>query len=331
MVANITNGWDTPRDKSKPLELKIPFVLAGYCGTSVVEQWGEKSGTTHELSHQYQGVQYWNPITNVYSNSANVEPCWMTEGQATALGGYSYETDFNQYIADLKNLPRPYYLSSSLESTWKRAPLYWSPEDVLKYLKESSTNLPGCAATDRFALSYSLGSITVMALTAIGGWESTFALAPMLNDGISLNDAFKRVYGITWDEALPTLAQVVSELEMLQLDPPGFATYQVKDSTNIVTLTGEEGCAGYDPNDLQTTRARIQVLENGNWLDVPAIEQTWALSTSCTGLGAKSYLTTIKVAMDHGASYRFIYIGTEINIGRHDEYGRGFSGTRILS
>ncbi len=330
MVANITTGWDAPVNKAKPLDLKVPFVLAGYCGNSTVEQWAEISGTTHEFSHQYQVVQFWDPKTNIYSNFSNAAPCWSVEGQAAALGSYSFETDYQQYLVDLKNIPRPYYLNSSMDgSSSEIAPVYWTPSDVATYLKESSTILPGCRSTNRFALSYSLGTYTVMALSAIGGWESTFSLLPMLNDGISLNDAFKRVYGITWDEALPTLSQVVSEMVMQQLNPPSSAIYQVKDSTNIVSLVGEEGCSVYDPNNSQTTRARIQVLKDGTWLDVPTIEQSWAKNSNCNGVQGHPWLVTLKVALDHGASYRFLYLG-QVNIGQSDEYGRGFSATHTL-
>jgi hypothetical protein len=331
MVANITNGWDAPVNRSKPFVNEIPYVLAGYCGETDYEKWAEVSGTTHELSHQYQVVQFWDKKQNIYPRSATHEPCWTVEGQAGALGGYSFETNFDQYLADLKRIPSPYYLNSATNSAYEAAPLYWAPSDVSKYLQEASTKLPGCANSNRFALSYSLGSYAVMALSAIGGWESTWSLLPMLNSGMSLNTAFKRVYGITWDQALPTLSEAVSKMVMNQLDPPGYGIYHPVDSTHVVTLTGAQGCATYKASDPQTVRARIQVLQDGHWFDVPTIQQTWTQDRyQCGGLPAnRSWLVTIKAAIDSGASYRFLYLG-EVNIAHRDEAGRGYSQTELV-
>jgi hypothetical protein len=327
MVANITNGWDVAINRAKPFEKKIPYVLAGYCGDSDLEKWSAISGTSHELSHQYQVVQFWDNKLNLYPNSAKREPCWTVEGQA-GLAGYSFETNYDQFLVDLAQMPRPYYMNSAATSAYETAPLYWGPSHVKKYLSDASTQMPGCSLSNRFALSYSLGAYTVMALSAIGGWESTWALYPMLNSGMSLNSAFKRVYGITWDQALPTLSQAVSALVMKQLDPPGYGTYSPTDQTNVVSLVGKQGCSAYDASDSQTVRARLQVLQDGHWLDVPTIEQSWASDPSiCRGLPTKlSWVVTLKVALDHGVSYRFLYLG-DVNIGLRDEYGRGYSQT----
>ena len=324
MRANITNGWDKVITSSKPFEYEIPFVLAGFCGDSEKGMWAQVSGTTHELAHQYQVSQFWNS-DNIYPNFNLKVPCWTVEGQATALGGMSFETNRDQFLADYKKIPRPYYLNSAMTSP-ETAPVHWSPADVRKYLEDSSNILPGCRTTNHFALSYSLGSYTTMALSAIGGWESTFSLLPMLNDGIALNDAFKRLYGITWDEAIPVLSQAVSQMQMEVLDPQTPEKYQAKDQSNVVELKGTEGCSNYDPNNPQTIQARIQVLQNGNWLDAPSVDVTWAQDSACNFNPALTWMVTIKVALDHGTQYRFLYSG-DVNIGARDEFGRGFSHT----
>jgi hypothetical protein len=56
-----------------------------------------------------------------------------------------------------------------------------------------------------------LGAATIEALVSIGGSESWFALHQRLILGKTMNQAFKSVYGITWDEASPILAQVVAK------------------------------------------------------------------------------------------------------------------------
>ena len=124
------------------------------------------------------------------------------------------------------------------------------------------------------------------------------------------------------------LSNVVSQLAMQAYDPPAFGTYQVKDTSNVVTLTGEEGCAAYDASDPQTTRAKLQVLVDGHWLDVPTIEESWNKDSSCDRIIGQPWLVTLKVALDHGVQYRFQYLGL-VNMGSKDEALRPISQSHV--
>jgi hypothetical protein len=201
------------------------------------------------------------------------------------------------------------------------------PSDVEQYLGESTFGLPACESSNHFALSYSLGTLVTMALSAIGGYESTWSLEPMLNDGYSFKDAFQKVYGISWDSALPVLSEAVSNLAMDIFDPPSQFKYQASANSKIVTLVDNEGCAPYTP-DNRNVYARIQVLQDGIWRDAPTISLSWNKDPSCDRVAGKNWLASLTVALDHGTQYRFIYVG-DVNIGSRDELGRGISSTHL--
>ncbi|MSY40393.1 MAG: hypothetical protein F2642_05555 [Actinobacteria bacterium] len=141
------------------------------------------------------------------------QPCWMTEGEAV----WSTRVVSPDFVAYLKqDTGSPYYLSPDGLNLRVSTQLVWTSQDIETYLKRAA-NVSTCANTDQFSLSYSLGALTVETLVSLGGTESLFALDERLSQGQKINVAFKDVYGITWDEALPILSQVVAEKITLQL------------------------------------------------------------------------------------------------------------------
>ena len=50
------------------------------------------------------------------------------------------------------------------------------------------------------------------ALVAVGGIDKTFDVLTARADGLSFEDAFKKVYGISWDEASVVLSKTVSKI-----------------------------------------------------------------------------------------------------------------------
>jgi hypothetical protein len=51
--------------------------------------------------------------------------------------------------------------------------------------------------------------LAVEALSAIGGVQSTMALYALEANGHTFSESFKLVYGLSWEEAQPILAQVI--------------------------------------------------------------------------------------------------------------------------
>ena len=114
---------------------------------------------------------------------------------------------------------------------------------------------------------------------------------------------------------------------MYLYDPPSTDIYQPKNPTEEATLTGFEGCSAYT-SDGKSVYTRIQVLQDGKWKDAPSVDISWKQDPSCDGVPGKKWLATIKVNLEHGVQYRWLYVGN-VNIGQRDEKGRGVSQTYV--
>ena len=55
-----------------------------------------------------------------------------------------------------------------------------------------------------------VGGLAVEALTAISGPQSVMALTALVANGNTMADAFQKVYGITWNQGLNILGQVLA-------------------------------------------------------------------------------------------------------------------------
>jgi hypothetical protein len=67
-----------------------------------------------------------------------------------------------------------------------------------------------CLRSPNYRLGYTLGFLTVEALSAIGGIESSMNVYQLAASGQSFNQAFENVYGISWKDVKPVLAEVVA-------------------------------------------------------------------------------------------------------------------------
>jgi hypothetical protein len=170
----------------------------------------------HEYTHTMQGAQFigarnvGKPTTKVQAahgldNSPSglhlgATPCWMTEGQANFLGTAAEADTLEKYMKWRVGVPKG-----------------WPAEGFNDY---STTSLQKLLLTDNppnclppapiYALGYSIGALTIEALTAIAGPQSHMAVITLMGRGQSYTQAFKSVYGITWAEAAPILARVAA-------------------------------------------------------------------------------------------------------------------------
>jgi hypothetical protein len=169
-----------------PIRDYFPFNLGFVRGTYV-----------HEFSHVVQYSQFANqPALNGYSTL----PCWFSEGQPQVPG----------QALGFTNLPD--YKKS--RDTWFSQPAGslgdYSPESILRFYSLAGVSGSGlCSATIRQRI-YDLGYMTVEALASIKGIESTMQVVVGVSQGLTFEQSFEKVYGITWKEAAPILAKVVS-------------------------------------------------------------------------------------------------------------------------
>jgi hypothetical protein len=86
----------------------------------------------------------------------------------------------------------------------------YSPESILRFYSLAGVSGSGlCSPTIRQRI-YDLGYMTVEALASIKGIESTMQVVVGVSQGLTFEQSFEKVYGITWKEAAPILAKVVS-------------------------------------------------------------------------------------------------------------------------
>ena len=151
----------------------------------------------HEFTHSVQYAQFVNqPNINGYS----LLPCWFSEGQPQVPGqALGFET--------LKD----YKLS---RETWFSQPAGqlgdYSEASILKFFSLAGVSRDGACNPSIRSRVYDVGYMTVEALASIKGIHSTMDLVVGMAQGLTFEDSFKKIYGISWSEAAPILAKVVS-------------------------------------------------------------------------------------------------------------------------
>ena len=156
-----------------------------------------RSNLGHEYTHAVQYNQFKSqPTVNGYS----LLPCWFSEGQPQVPGntlGFDSVEEYKQ---------------SRL--MWFRNPAGalgdYSPESILKFYSLAGISKFGNCDPKIRSRIYDVGYMTVEALAAIKGINATMDVVVGVSQGLSFEDSFKKVYEISWSEAAPILAKVVS-------------------------------------------------------------------------------------------------------------------------
>jgi hypothetical protein len=147
----------------------------------------------HEYTHT---VQY-----TALNAPANVKlPCWYAEGQPQVPGQtLGFETQAN-------------YLKSRTSWTTRNPGVLgnYSPESILKFYTMTGGAGTGTCNPEYRARSYDIGYMTVEALASIKGIQSTMDVVVGVGKGATFDESFKNVYGVSWADAAPILAKVVS-------------------------------------------------------------------------------------------------------------------------
>ena len=149
----------------------------------------------HEFVHSIQGILFANKQLKPPPMHL---PCWYSEGQPQAVSIATSATSEAHYIALRKDWMINYQ--------WLLAD--FEPSTVEKFLADNM-KVPCPVQTN--SLNYSVGYIALDALIAIGGIDKTFTLLSGVADGLSFEESFAREYKISWEEARPILARVISK------------------------------------------------------------------------------------------------------------------------
>jgi hypothetical protein len=150
----------------------------------------------HEYTHAVQGMVF---KGKSQSPPPVLMPCWYSEGQPQAVSIPTVAKSAEDYVKIRKGW--------ITDNRW--ALKDYEPETIQQFLKDNmKVPCPG----NTYAMVFSLGYIVMDALVAVGGIDKTFDVLTARADGLSFEEAFKKVYGISWDEASVVISKAVSKV-----------------------------------------------------------------------------------------------------------------------
>jgi hypothetical protein len=152
----------------------------------------------HEYTHMVQTAQFLGHGDQPARAMQDMSPCWLQEGMAHFASKTTASTTFEDYLTQRNGEAKNRTNADGLVPPRDTA-------GVSAYI--SLQTLPACERT--YSWGYATGMLIVEALSAIGGVQSTMALYAEEARGNQFTDAFKLVYGVSWETAQPILTQVV--------------------------------------------------------------------------------------------------------------------------
>jgi hypothetical protein len=156
------------------------------------------SGTldAHEYSHAIQQNQMRRPT--VWPEESGWPPSWYREGQATfAQNASIYYQSFDLYLKNRTSISNELYRDSRFTSEW---------------IQEFFVVNQPSSWFDKYPSwrQYDLGAMLVEILTALKGPGSTMEIWKLMGTGQNFNQAFEKVYGASFDKALPVIAKAIA-------------------------------------------------------------------------------------------------------------------------
>jgi len=172
-------------------------VFGGNTGNTLLVLTTEVLDTNH-LSGTLEAHEFTHAVQKNTGGLGLVAPSWYTEGQAQfAQNASIYYQSFDSY------------LSSRRESSGE---LFRDPQFTSKFIEEFFV----LAETDAWNKKYDrwrrydLGAMLVEILTAISGPNSTMEIYKLTSGGVKFEDAFERVYKISFAKALPIMSKAIA-------------------------------------------------------------------------------------------------------------------------
>ena len=182
----------------------VPKIDSGHANYAVANSANDpyhlKGGIEiHEYTHMVQFMQFQGKPTQRINGGLGLLPNWFIEGHAHLAGNAASAKTLAQY----KEF-RSFWLNARAEGL----PGY-SPESIESFYDKLA---PGKFDSSVQSNVYSIGYFSVEALASIKGVDSPIEVIRLVSDGATWDEAFLKVYGITWEEAAPILAKTVSRM-----------------------------------------------------------------------------------------------------------------------
>jgi hypothetical protein len=150
----------------------------------------------HEFTHAVQGMVY---RGKTRTPPSKIMPCWYAEGQPQAVSIPTVAKSAEDYVRIRKGWVT--------DNKWSLKD--YEPETIQQFLRD---NMKVPCPSSTHSMLFSLGYIVMDALVAAGGIDKTFDVQTARSDGLSFEEAFKKVYGVSWDDASLVLSKTASRI-----------------------------------------------------------------------------------------------------------------------
>jgi hypothetical protein len=150
----------------------------------------------HEYTHAVQQNQMRGP--QPWPTTGNWPPTWYLEGQAEfSQNAAIYYQSFGLYTKNRRDVSQDLFRDSKITSEW-----------IQEFFVTSQPS-SWFSKYDRWR-QYDLGGMLVEVLTAIKGPASTMEVWKQCGSGMKFTDAFEKVYGISFEKALPIISKAIA-------------------------------------------------------------------------------------------------------------------------
>ena len=154
----------------------------------------------HEVTHSVVAAQWIGNATNPQQNANDASPCWLNEGIAHAAGLSIGVDTYEKYLEIRKSQVTGRHIQPPYND--------YSASTILNYYNES---IPGiCIKNPDYVLGYSIGYLTVEAMSAMSGSDSAMRMYSLMANGKNFEDAFENIYEISWNDAKPIFSEYIS-------------------------------------------------------------------------------------------------------------------------
>ncbi len=150
----------------------------------------------HEYTHAIQQNQL--RRASVWPLTSDWPPTWYIEGQALFAENASiFHQSFDLFTKNRGSSSNELYRDSAITSAW---------------IQEFFVVNQSTAWFDKYPRwrQYDLGAMFIETLTAVKGPTSTMELWKTMGTGLKFKEAFEKVYGISYDKALPIISKAIA-------------------------------------------------------------------------------------------------------------------------